>query len=88
MDNGEGIVLGGGGQVQDEPDDFHESANVDESEANNNPGIIEGTTVSIGAAIDVDTKVILVFEDIFYCHQYQSKLNSLFVCILAYTIQL
>jgi hypothetical protein len=71
LDNGEGIVLDGGGPIQDEP------------EADNEPG----RTVSIGAPIRANRN-ILVFDDIVYCHQYQSQLSSLFVCIVAYTIQL
>ncbi len=89
LDNGEGMVLGGGGRnVPAEADKYELLFNNSPSAASSDQQIITDTKVSIGAAIDVDTKVIFVFDDIFYCHQYQSTLNSLFVCILAYTIQL
>jgi hypothetical protein len=47
MDNGDGIVLGGGGPIEEEP------------EADNEPGINQGTTVSIGAPIRANKNCFL-----------------------------
>jgi hypothetical protein len=60
MDNGEGIVLRGDGQVLDvelDGDDFNHQSNIQQSQAATNQTTIAGTILSIGARIQVNTKV-------------------------------
>jgi hypothetical protein len=63
IDNGEAIVLRGDGHVLDVElygDDFNHQSNVQQSQAATNQTTIAGTLLSIGARIQVNTKVSIL----------------------------